>query len=266
MSNVFPAAPAEHSRLRRFVLPLAVTLLFLAEFQSPIMGELIVQHIGAADPTTEGWVDQGGSQPVGPIFGDMGFDAWSIDDSSTALGSSRAYSHQLTGSQLSGAMASGWQLSTRLRVIDIPDSLDFSVTVGLSAASVNYYMAFGSQADGDPIVQLVEGFSSPNTLGPSYALEGSGGGYHHYEMRFDPLSGTADLFVDGIERISDYGGNTINAGSSLVQFGAAQSNSTGHGHYNFVQFSTVPEPSSTVLFLVGSCLLTVRNRKRGHSK
>ena len=71
-------------------------------------------------------------------------------------------------------------------------------------------------------------------------------------MRFDPLSGTADLFVDGIERISDYGGNTINTGSSLVQFGAAQSNSAGHGHYNLVQFSTVPEPSSTVLFLVGS--------------
>ena len=76
------------------------------------------------------------------------------------------------------------------------------------------------------------------------------------------MSGTADLFVDGIERLSDYSGNTINSGATQIQFGAAHSNSTGHANYNLVQFSTVPEPSSLAGFLVAGVCIVIGHRRR----
>ena len=60
--------------------------------------------------------------------------------------------------------------------------------------------------DGDPIVELVTDNSQG---GISFVLEGSGGGYHSYELIYDPLAASADLFVDGIEQISDYTGYIV---------------------------------------------------------
>ena len=124
-------------------------------------------------------------------------------------------------------MNHGWTLSTRLRVVDTPDAVDFSVSANFNVDTINYGFAFGSEADGDPIVLLTTGFDGLNAVGPTFTLEGSGGGYHQYDLVFDPVSGTADLFVDGIERISEYGGYTFVNGLERISFGAQQSNSTG---------------------------------------
>jgi len=37
--------------------------------------------------------------------------------------------------------------------------------------------------------------------GPSYTVSGSG--YHLYELIFDPAAGSANLFIDGVQVISD---------------------------------------------------------------
>lgn len=98
----------------------ALATFFMATIAS---ADVIVEHKGALDPTTEQWVDTGGNQPAGPVFADFGHDAWSIDDNSVALGTFRAYAHQLNGSQIANALSNGWSLSTRLRMIDLSDEL-----------------------------------------------------------------------------------------------------------------------------------------------
>ena len=56
-------------------------------------------------------------------------------------------------------------------------------------------------------------------------LEGGGFGYHLYELTFAPVAGSADLFIDGVERLSDYVGPAT--ATSRVLWGADTSFDTG---------------------------------------
>lgn len=235
------------------------TSLFFCMY-SVAFGDVVILHNGNTDPTSQGWVDSGGSQTASPVT-EMGVDAWSVDDSSTAGGSFKAYLHQLSNAQISQAMSQGWTLSTRVRVVDVDDTVDFSVSANFNADTINYGFAFGSQADGDPIVMLPTSFDGLVPDGLAFALEGSGGGYHQYDLVFDPDSNTADLFVDGIERISDYGGYTFVSGEERISWGAQQSNSIGHGNFNSVVFSVVPEPSAVLLVLTASMVIGTGRRR-----
>src|SRR5437879_3933932 len=112
--------------------------------------------------------------------------------------------------------------------------------------ATSWDVRFGLQSDGDPIVYLV--LVGDRSLWLSYALEGVGSTYHLYELRFDPTTHSADLFVDEIERLSNYGGFSI-----AVFWGAGSSADTGQVNYNLVRFEvasaqTVPEPDTAYLF------------------
>lgn len=42
-------------------------------------GQTIIQHLGAANPVTEGFtLNSTGDVQLGPVFGDLGFDSWMI--------------------------------------------------------------------------------------------------------------------------------------------------------------------------------------------
>jgi hypothetical protein len=84
---------------------------------------------------------------------------------------------------------------------------------------------------------------------------------------YDPIAHSADLFVDGIERLSDFTGFSYTTDTS-VGFGSGSSSDTGQGNFGSVQFevNTVPEPSSAVLWglgvsFVGLCRLLRRPRR-----
>jgi hypothetical protein len=192
----------------------------------------------------------------------MGFDAWQVDDNSTAPLSSGGYAYEVSASELDAALSNGFRLSTRLSVVDTPDVAGGSVFVVFSTGSTRWQMVFGSDDDGDPIVALVE---EQGALGPTFTLEGSAGGYHLYDLVFDPLSATASLFVDGVERLTGYDGRSLSETAPYVFWGSGQRNDIGEGRYNLVELSAVPIPAALWLFasgIAGLGLLTHPKRQR----
>jgi hypothetical protein len=213
-----------------------------------LTGTTLCEHNGAADPATECWVPlEGPGVDAFPVVNDMGHDAWATDDNVPAfnppIDNHLHYRFFLTPADISAALTSGWTLSVLLRVVDVPDDVDFAVYSGVTFGNLAFTLKFGAQADGDPIVSL-------HDL-PPIALEGAGGGYHLYQMRYDPASASADLLVDGVERLSDYTGWTDDVLTPNVGWGAGGGPGTGQGNFAHVKFEIVPEPATGVI----TCLL-----------
>jgi hypothetical protein len=209
---------------------------------------VVFEHTGATDPTTEGWSALAVPNPPftdwGPIFNDggSGFDAWFIDDDASFGGSFLAASAVPSAAHNAIAIADGWTLRARLRVPDASEQGNSSTTVLYSDGADEYLMMFGSDADSDPLVRLYTGGPGGAPEGPTFTLEGAGNGYHLYELIFDPVAGSADLWVDGIERISDYAG--VVQPSTRVVWGSAGSITEGRVHYNLVQWEIPNQPPS----------------------
>lgn len=245
---------------------LGIWVLAMLCHPSNLSADIIFQHEGNANPTTEGWthIDSGIGATAGSVTNDQGsgIDAWFTDDDGLTGQSFEFYNQTPTSSQIVAAGSLGWTLRARVRVVDIPDAVDFSVFAGYRDGSTEWEMIFGSKSNGDPVVRLSTG---PN-IGPEYILEGSQGGYHSYDLVYDPITSSADLFVDGIERISNYFGRTDGLGAT-VHFGAGQSDTTGRGNWNQVQWEvkSIPEPCVATLILVCSLVTMVRRSKRNKS-
>ncbi len=213
--------------------------IYLAEVEvgpvAPKPTILIRQHEGAANPLDENWDLFGSGSGIieGPVVDDPigGLDAWNIDDASTSGGTLRSYQAVPTAEQMQYAADNGWVFSVNLRVVDSPDAVDASIYFEY-AANTNeldrrFPVIFGSDGNGDPIVELYGDRRQ--------TLAGLGDGYHLYELVYDPAAGSADLFVDGVETLSDYEG-IDNIGLARIIWGANQSGSIGNGNYNSVYF------------------------------
>jgi hypothetical protein len=231
----------------RFIALFLLAVLWAA----PLRAEIIFEHTGNADPVTEGWTASnagGGGQVVGPLTNDAGsgLDAWSMSDTSTALFTTLSYNQTPTPAQLNQASTLGWSYSVTIRIPNSSDLAAASPFVSYRDGSRNWQMGFGSEADGDPIVLLFDGGGShPNFTGPSYTLQGAGSTYRTYDLVFDPVADSADLFIDGVERISNFPGYALAA--TTFGFGNGSSADTGQGNFNSVQFFVVPEPASALL-------------------
>jgi hypothetical protein len=231
---------------------LGVILLFIV---GPVWATTIFQHSGSTDPYSEGWTTPYGvGGTIGPI-NDGGTQAWIVDDNSSADGSHVWYTQTPTAQQHLDAAENGWVLRVNVRIVDIPDPINNagSLLIQYSDGSTSYNLALGSEGDGDPLVLLQDGgFTNSGTIatGAGYTLQDGGSGYHLYELIYDPLAASTDLFIDGNEVLSNYSGfATVNDG---VSWGSGTSYDTGQGNWNLVQFSVVPIPASVWLF--GSAL------------
>jgi hypothetical protein len=236
---------------------------------------LVYVHNGALDPVTEGWAADANSHTgttAGPVYNDLGsgYDAWAVDDNSTAAGSLRYYFEDLSATtHHADTAANGWRLSVRLRIVNASDG--FTTVSGFGTASTiaayyrtgdsdpgpannsrDWYLGFGSQADGDPLIRL------PNSTGGTYTFEGGGSGYHLYELVYDPTALSADFFIDGVEEVSNIVGNLSPYSGQLVAWGATTSPDAGQGNFNYVRFATtsvVPLPPAVLLFVSGIAAL-----------
>lgn len=208
---------------------------------SNVSAQLLFQHNGAANPETEGWsrlgpdVDEA-DVTYGPVLNDPGYgaNAWFVRDQSSEGGSYVQYEAALNSTQAADANTIGWRFRTTLRVVNSPDPPDFGLYFQLCTGATGYSAVFGSQADGDPIVQFVTDVSVHPPVGPTFALEGGGPGYHTYECVYSPASGSASLYVDGIERLANYGGHP--GSGTLVSWGAGGSLAQGWGNFRLAQF------------------------------
>ncbi len=241
-----------------------VCLLLGAVFICAVSGTAsatIIDHSGSAQPDTdEGWnlaVYYGGSDAY-PVSSDRGEDVWGIEKTNPFQ--ELVYTYQLTSEQNDAVQNLGWTVNVRLRVVNVSDDPDFAISVHFGVGATRYDMNFGSDGNADPIVMLVNSFDGNglNPAGSTYTT--SGDGYHDYKLVYDPIAGNADLFIDGVERISNYNGNANQAGVANVFFGAAGNQGTGRAYFSQLSIA-VPEPGGISLLLIGACAALRRQRR-----
>ncbi|MEZ4334056.1 MAG: hypothetical protein R3F35_20080 [Myxococcota bacterium] len=213
-----------------------VVLTLVLAWTFAVRADPFFRHEGARTPATEGWspLGSGLQMTLGPVD-DGGTAAWNVRDPSTASGSTLLYRQIPDAQQLASAAAQGWVLSTRLRVVNAsatPDAIDFSVNVEYANGTSRYDLKFGAGANGaNPAVQVGNG--------AIHTVSDPAGGYHRYDLVFDPAAGTAALFVDGAPTaITSYAGEAAGAAGTRVIWGGGQSAATGEASYALVEWGT----------------------------
>ncbi len=200
-------------------------------------GDVVVEHVGSRRPTTEGWRNLLPPDPLvceGPLEADgpTMIPAWYIDDNAGYDGGALCYQRELAPAEVDAAVRGGWVLRARLRVVDVPSEVSDCVRVSLFDGRRYWALLFGSETNGDPVVRLPE----QDRGGPSVTVAGSG--YHLYELRYDPQTDAATLFVDGAKRIGTFAGQEWPVAPS-VRWGSGDSQGRGQGNYNLVQFEVL---------------------------
>ena len=205
------------------------------------------------NPIAEGWsANVVSPNSAVPVNGDQGLNAWQVNDVTTLVNVSASYALVVTSEQATSFLTSGWKLSVRVRVVEAPDTLDSAVASWMQLGSRQWLMDFGSEDNGD---QTVLAGSTSST----YSSVGAGNVYHLYEMIYDPVDQSADIFVDGVERISGYTGVESQPGN-IIGWGSGSSYGIGSGNWNMVAVEIVPEPATLSMLALGGLAL-VRRRK-----
>jgi hypothetical protein len=239
----------------------------------------VISHVGATDPLTEGFSTLQAGQPssAGPIANDMGRAVWSI--AGTTQSSQFGYqSGALSIDERNDIVNQGFVLTFEARVVQgLAQNYDNVNHVTIGGASVDVQGIPGKQArfdvflgldsNGDTVAVLptsvatipfVGAVTSP---GPSYTLTGSGSSYHTYQLVYDSITKTADLFIDGILRLEDYAGHGDQSGDRGLVWAAF---SGGQGNFSFVELASIPEPSAFLLMglvaLLGAACRFVASR------
>ena len=194
-------------------------------------GPIVFSHFDSNDPTTEGWMQTGDGigNNDGPVLDDLGsgIDAWFIEDTSTVADSFITYEQTPSAAIIGGARTTGWSASINVRIPDAGNS-GMPVFFDYSNGETAFTVLFGLQPDLDPTVTL---------SGQTFTVQEAGNeDYHVFTIVFDPETETADVFVDGIEQLSNLTGQPTDL--RRVVWGTGGSSTTGTGHFNEVVFKT----------------------------
>lgn len=211
--------------------------------------QTILQHTGANDPLDEGFfVIDSGSEQVGPVFNDQGFDAWSINTLNS--NDTPTYRYDLLPNEQQAATENGWEFSVRMRFVE----LGFA-SLRFQTGTRNYWVALGLNESGD--ITVWDG-------GLVYTFEGGGSDYQEYSVLFDSIDQTASLWIAGVGQVADLsGGFSTEEQAFFVGFGVGHQ-IRSHVHWNEATLAIIPEPTSYSILLSGAVILTVLFvRRRG---
>lgn len=224
-----------------------IVMAVLALAVSGAQAERIIEHVGAADPATEGFTPNGNPGLGSPLADDGGVAAWAINDTDdTEL----TYQYHYSPTELADMGTFGWIMRANIRIPTVSKALDSTAFVQSRQGDERYMLRWSTDASGNPTVHILGADSAAIT----------GSGYHLYELVYDPAEGSADLFVDGSEVLSDQGPN-IDAGTELMAWGSGSTSGhdPGAGNWNAVSIEVIPEPASLALLLAGT-VLALRRR------
>ncbi len=224
-----------------------VVVVFAAANQLFGQGMPIIQHSGANDPATEGFIPNLSNGATGLATEDSGVNAWTT----TCPASGWAYYYAFfTSDQIAQLAGQNWTLSLTLRDVGMNSYAGF-VTIAYGTGQTG--LSFGTTADGNPEVLL------GNYL---YVLNDTSSAYNNYQLTYNSTTSSVDLWVNGADRISD---KLVQQNSGWLlewglQSGPAQIN------WNLVSLN-IPEPSAASLIFLGSAILVyVRKRNLKHSR
>lgn len=197
---------------------------------------VLVQHLGANDPTTEGWTlkdESGGLNIYGPVFDDLGYiDAWRLDSATNHASGDLEYEYWLSEGQVTEALTRGWALTGVIRLVDGASRGSF--VLRFSTGTALYQISLIGVVNGDPTIMLGDG--------RTVTLAGGGGAYHVYRIADDNADGAADLFIDGKLVYSDYVSVASGYEKRIVEVGDVQDSDTDNGHaaYALIRFEVSP--------------------------
>jgi hypothetical protein len=175
------------------------------------------------------------------IANDLGFAVWEIDDDATAAGI-RYQTYELGNYVVALLLQEGWILRARVRVV--------AQSVATPAAGGSAGIAFGSYSDSSRPTLLfgAEDAASGGDLlvrAPDAGVEvqvAGGSVYHLVEMVYRPPGPGFDVFVDGVERISDVPIGTLDPSTASVIFGSLQGIAgTSQVRYERIELQVLPK-------------------------
>lgn len=154
------------------------------------------------------------------IANDVGFAVWEVHDETGAAGVH--YDDLVPSEWISHALQEGWTLRTRVRVV--------AQSVPTDAAGGSAGIALGDYYDSSHPTLLfgADEAASGGDLrirapGAGVEVQIAGGSvYHLVEMVYAPPGPGFDVFVDGVERISDVPIGTLNPSTASVVFGSVE--------------------------------------------
>lgn len=227
--------PIREARLCKVLLAGALALLPAGEVGATST-VLVIAQSGAVNPTSAGWTvgGPGSGVTVSGIPNDQGYAVWEIADASPTA--SVQYSKVIPYEWVDEAVAKGWTLRARLRVLPQSTALDpASGTVGivvgdpwLGGNRLKLWFGAESLATGGDLRILAPGSGVEVVI--------AGGSVHHLvEMTQDPSQPSFDVLVDGVERISDVPGYLwqLWPEESAVQFGSVDFSGMGVAQVRF---------------------------------
>jgi hypothetical protein len=233
---------------------------FCAIAVGPALGQgtMIIQHSGAADPLTEGFVGHafGGS----PVFNDAGVNAWATPSSTN---SSSSYGYFLSSQQQIETTGANWTFTVNVRVATEHASTNpVAFYAGLEVGSEGYLLLFDSTPTGDPDELYLSVNSGPTNI---VNLTGAGSTYNNYQLIYNASADMASLWINGVEYTNDISPLQQHNGSQ-VYWGSEGTSAYELANWNLVSFEITPEPTTICLLLFGSgVLIYVLKRRRFRS-
>jgi hypothetical protein len=217
-------------------------------FAGLAQADVIVQHVGALDPTGEGFTLK---DPTSTFLKAadhyLGEDSWWTansggPDNDPARG---YYQHDFITADLDSMSSSGWRGDVRIvnnRVSD--DGTDYGVGFSVDTATRRYEFYLGTDASSNPLLYQY------GSSGMQQIATVTGSGYHTYSFVVPSGSGaTADFRVDDIS-VGTVTGVEGTYSTPRLWFGSAANTAHFSVNYALASVSTIPEPSSLALLSI----------------
>jgi hypothetical protein len=203
----------------------AIALILSIGVSAGARADVPALHSGNADPITEGFTKLAGINSVAPVNDDAGYSAWQI------VSGNNTTAYYFKPFDYVPAFQQGWKMTARLRLVETPGGSASFAYFGLNThPGIPRFDVVVSRSGADAKIELFQ-----SSL--SYTLPGAAASWILAELRYDPVSKTAALSVNGTEVLSGYEGiQYFNEGRGL-DFGGV--NSTAN--FNLVRFQFGPE-------------------------